>query len=561
VSLLGNDPRSVASNVAILSGSIDGVAIGLIVPSSGNFTTVDINGGTLDGVVIGGSVAAAGTFTTGTFTNVIVNGTFTSLGIGDNATSNAITISATENVGIGNTNPQVKLHVGIDQYLGIGRIELAADATADGLSLIDFHSEDSASPVYADYNSRIIQGTGENGGFQLRHRGTGSLLLITEDAADMEFIVGSSGNVKSITINGNNGVVGVGTNIPNDNWAQLPVIQMGSAQTIWGGGGAGNAYGLNLTDNAYFDGTNDKFIFFSKAAKYQVYLGEHIWYTSTATGAPPASVTFLERMRIDNAGRVKINTSSGYTEQFSVKGQAQTVGAFRQDDTHAILTGNSHTILNTRAASSAYAFSAYFSGGGGDKEFAMRGDGNAFADGSWAGGGADYAEYFEWDDANPLDEDRAGLAVVLVGSKIREATTGETPFGIISANPTITGDGAWNKWADKYLRDDYNRYILENYDVLQWTDSEGNDVAYDADNVPPEALPIPPDAVTVVQQRRKLNPSYDPDQTYIPREDRKEWDAVGMMGKLTLNVGQEIASSWVKLKDITVGVTEQWLVK
>ncbi|WP_280513972.1 peptidase G2 autoproteolytic cleavage domain-containing protein [Ruminiclostridium herbifermentans] len=29
-----------------------------------------------------------------------------------------------------------------------------------------------------------------------------------------------------------------------------------------------------------------------------------------------------------------------------------------------------------------------------------------------------------------------------------------------------------------------------------------------------------------------LNPDWDPSQEYIPREKRKEWSAVGMMGKL-----------------------------
>ena len=30
----------------------------------------------------------------------------------------------------------------------------------------------------------------------------------------------------------------------------------------------------------------------------------------------------------------------------------------------------------------------------------------------------------------------------------------------------------------------------------------------------------------------KLNPNYNPDEEYISREDRKEWDTIGMLGKL-----------------------------
>ena len=33
----------------------------------------------------------------------------------------------------------------------------------------------------------------------------------------------------------------------------------------------------------------------------------------------------------------------------------------------------------------------------------------------------------------------------------------------------------------------------------------------------------------------KLNPEYDPDKEYINRENRKEWDTVGLLGKLYVN--------------------------
>ena len=37
---------------------------------------------------------------------------------------------------------------------------------------------------------------------------------------------------------------------------------------------------------------------------------------------------------------------------------------------------------------------------------------------------------------------------------------------------------------------------------------------------------------TRIDKVRKINPNYDPNQEYIPRENRKEWDAVGLLGKL-----------------------------
>ena len=88
----------------------------------------------------------------------------------------------------------------------------------------------------------------------------------------------------------------------------------------------------------------------------------------------------------------------------------------------------------------------------------------------------------------------------------------------------------------KYLRDEFGTYIQEDYEV---EDDDGN---------------------TVVQQRRKLNPDYDPDIEYIPREERPEWDCVGLMGKLRIRKGQPTGSRWIKMRDISDFV-EEWLVR
>ena len=115
----------------------------------------------------------------------------------------------------------------------------------------------------------------------------------------------------------------------------------------------------------------------------------------------------------------------------------------------------------------------------------------------WNGGGADYAEFFEWFDGNTSAEDRRGISVVLDGDKIRERfTSGEEPIGVISGNPSVVGDADMERWKGKYLRDEYGAYDLD----------ENGD--------------------------RKLNPDYDPESEYISRENRAEWDCVGLMGKI-----------------------------
>ena len=196
--------------------------------------------------------------------------------------------------------------------------------------------------------------------------------------------------------------------------------------------------------------------------------------------------------------------------------------------TNTSFSGTGFAVGIQRSSSQSYDIAAFYSGNGtnaySDTEYRFRGDGSAFADGDWNTGGADYAEYFEWSDGNASDEDRRGISVVLDGDKIREAVAGEDPIGVISGNPSVVGDAAWNKWSGKYLRDEYGSYVL---------DEDGH---------------------------RQLNPDYDPDATYVPREERPEWDCVGLMGKLCIRKGQVTGSRWIKMRDVSANI-EQWLVR
>ncbi|MCH7575326.1 MAG: hypothetical protein IIA59_09400 [Candidatus Marinimicrobia bacterium] len=64
----------------------------------------------------------------------------------------------------------------------------------------------------------------------------------------------------------------------------------------------------------------------------------------------------------------------------------------------------------------------------------------------------------------------------------------------------------------------------------------------------------------VTKSRPKLNPKYDESKEYVPREDRPEWNCVGLLGQLPLRKGHPVAPTWVKIKDISDKV-ELWLVK
>ena len=250
------------------------------------------------------------------------------------------------------------------------------------------------------------------------------------------------------------------------------------------------------------------------------------------------SATSTEHMRIDSGGRILMaNTGSFYSagEALSVStgnnGNTQ-VGR----NTNASFSSSMLFYYASRSANSSYQFVKFASAAASDAEFILRGDGNAYADGSWNGGGADYAEYFEWSDGNTEAEDRRGISVVLDGDKIREAVAGEEPIGVISGNPSVVGDADIEQWKHKYLRDDYGSYLWEDYEV---EDEDGN---------------------TVVQQRRQLNPAWNSENEYVSREDRPEWDTVGLMGKLRIRKGQVTGARWIKMRDVSDTV-EEWLVR
>ena len=324
------------------------------------------------------------------------------------------------------------------------------------------------------------------------------------------------------------------------------------------------------------------------------------------------------------------------------------VGTFRTSNNS--FTNDVVRLVSDKVANADFEFLTARSVGGADREFVLRGDGEAFAENTWNAGGADYAEYFEWADGNLGHEDRRGLSVVLDGDKIRPALPDEDPIGVISANPSVVGDGDIDRWKGKYLRDAFGAYIWEDYEALNWTevvtetetvqeqaseaqertrevievvdgmavkravtetvqvplfdefplvDEAGQPImvstsetmadgsqniievqavhrgprmaevqrqttreiehSYAADEVP-DGVAVPADAERVTQQRRKLNPDYDPSQDYTPRADRPEWDTVGLMGKLRLLKGQPTGARWIRMRDVSADV-EEWLVR
>lgn len=160
--------------------------------------------------------------------------------------------------------------------------------------------------------------------------------------------------------------------------------------------------------------------------------------------------------------------------------------------------------------------------------------GTAYGLAAFQGSGADYAEMWEWADGNANNEDRRGLFVTVNADNKLEIAQPDEEYvlGVISATPVVVGDTQSEIWHEMYLKDVFGQKITETVEVEEYTDESG--------------VVIP----AHTEQRWKLNPLYNPEKEYIRREDRPEWSAVGLVGKLvTIDDGTCKAGSYCKVAE------------
>ncbi len=178
---------------------------------------------------------------------------------------------------------------------------------------------------------------------------------------------------------------------------------------------------------------------------------------------------------------------------------------------------NSFTFLQTHAA------------GGLAERHRLKGDGSGTCDLAWSGGGADYAEYMESVSGSSLS---IGKTVVLQDGKVRyynaETDTSDLIIGVVRSKAVgnscgFIGNTAEFHWGQMYLRDEYDDRIL---------DADGNFI---------------------------INPAFDPDEVYIPRENRPEWNLIGLLGQLTVTNGETVNPRWVLMKNKTN--TKKYLIR
>lgn len=216
-----------------------------------------------------------------------------------------------------------------------------------------------------------------------------------------------------------------------------------------------------------------------------------------ATAGGYANVASGQASHADGRGMTAL------THQFSI-GHYGNVATATENSEYGVSTGTAFCIGNGHLAANP------------SNAFRITGEGKIYATNATVNTGADYAEYFEWADGNPDAEDRVGYFVTFdeeTPEKIRIANETDYILGIVSGMPSVIGNGD-ECWKQRYILDDFGRYIVETFN-------------YEDENENGEK-------VTKVVSKWKENPEYNQEEIYIPRDQRKEWSAIGMFGVLSV---------------------------
>ena len=534
------------TNVDIDSGAIDGTIIGAASAAAGSFaaivgTSLDINGAA---DISGDLTLSAGADGALTFANAGEN----SIKIPDNQAS-ALIVEEANNAYLTfvTTNSGEKITLG--KKLEAGSVEIEGSAFDINGGNIDGATIGAASAAAGTFTT--ITGSG-NISFD------GGSFVFNESGADKDFRIEGDTNANLFVADASLDSIGIGTNAPGQasltglGWSYQPLFHVHSSGPTLSYSGA--------LDLRFIDTSAG-----SNAKVGDIHYEDQTWRFRTVNDS--GSEVNANVLFVDGAGaKIGIGTDSP-DEELHVVGQVE----FTQSgDTTSTLVENTHASYSSpmnnwtaaRAATDAYEFLRAWSNypSSSDLEFRLKGDGNAYADGAWNDSGADYQEFFESSTGAALE---VGVTVVMVNDKVRASTSDDSADEIIGVvrpkadnkNSAVVGNTAWNHWTEKYLTDDWGVYLRE--DVEVWTYTENGEetavyAAHQANNwTPPEG------AVKSTQSVRKLNPNFNPAQNYQPREDRAEWNLIGLLGQIQIKKGETVNPRWVKMKDIS-GTVELW---
>jgi hypothetical protein len=204
------------------------------------------------------------------------------------------------------------------------------------------------------------------------------------------------------------------------------------------------------------------------------------------------------------------HTSGKYNKEFAAPPSADTQDTDNADAIFVIGYGTSTTRANA---------------------FRVSSGGKCRGASSFTGSGADFAELFEWADGNINNEDRRGLFVTLDGEKIKLANADDDYIGVISGAQAFVGNTSSEEWHGKYLTDVFGTRLSQEVEIPEKIDE------------------ITGKIITPAHKTTQyiVNPDYNPNESYIMRENRKEWGTVGLLGQVVVvDDGTCVTGGYVK---------------
>lgn len=402
---------------------------------------------------------------------------------------------------------------------------------------------------------------------------TGTSIGVTlGDDADDDFAVDGT----KLVVEGDTGNIGIGTAAPDTNLHVMvsdasmgsvavegAIVESNSSTAITIGSGATSEGMLHFGDSG---AVNSGRIVYAH--------NENDMYFATAA---------TERMRIKSNGQIRINTTDDYTQL--EMGSTDANGSLRmlQSGNGTVIQAYGwctnyggtvqQNIVGVNYSSGAYSYGG-LDNGGSNWHMKIRTDGNGYIDQTWHNGGADYAEYWESTDGTRLD---VGKTVVLDGNKVRyynaEIDTVDDIFGVTrprtdeGGSAGVIGNAQWSYWKGRYKTDDFGRWIKGDRVRLEWEDSDNpnNDrlaaegkYSYYEDEIP-EGVTPPADAVRTVEQVRIPNDDFDPTLEYVSREDREEWQVIGLIGQIPILATETVNPKWKKQRAISDATDEYYV--
>ena len=160
---------------------------------------------------------------------------------------------------------------------------------------------------------------------------SGTALNISADTTGVLQLATGATPTTAVTIDTSQNV---GIGVTPSAWATSSAIQMVGGQSY-------SKYGI--TNNAYYDGTNYKYISTAAATLYGNSGGGHLWFNAPS-GTAGTNITFTQAMTLDNSGVVTIANLAGTgsrTVTASATGvlSAASDSSLKQEDTSHIIEG------------------------------------------------------------------------------------------------------------------------------------------------------------------------------------------------------------------------------